>query len=320
MTKDPKAPEQRTPEQWLAYWQSVGYQVALPELLSYHYVPYKLPKQTQRSTALQTGTQLSHWRGRGMEFEEVRHYQAGDDIRTIDWRVTARTGKPHTKVFREEKERPVTFIVDYRSHMRFGSQLLFKSVCAAHLAAALGWQACLQGDRVGAFIVTDSEPVWVRHQARQQGLFAFFHQLIEHQPQTEPQAEPVSLLLHYLSHHLKMSSDLYVISDFQYFTKEDWEQCAQLQRRHNVMACEIYDPLEEQLPHKNMNLEAFAFQRKNIIRLNRAEDREQFRQQRQAWKEQLRQFFNQYQIPHYRFSAALPLEEQLKAYQQQTQV
>ena len=87
-----------------------------------------------------------------MEFDESRLYQPGDDIRNMDWRVTARTGKPHTKLFREERERPVFVWVDYRAPMFFATQGVFKSVFVARMAALIAWNAVQQGDRIGGLI------------------------------------------------------------------------------------------------------------------------------------------------------------------------
>ena len=102
-----------------------------------------------------SGGYLSRQKGRGMEFDEARHYLPGDDIRAIDWRVTARTGKTHTKIYREERERPVFILCDLTASMQFGSQLLLKSVQAAHIAALLSWAAAARGDKVGALIFND---------------------------------------------------------------------------------------------------------------------------------------------------------------------
>ena len=100
----------------------------------------------------QSGGYLSSTKGRGMEFDEARLYQPGDDIRSIDWRVTARTGKPYTKLFREERERPVFLSVDLRPSMFFATRGVFKSVQAARLASLLAWSALRQGDRIGGQI------------------------------------------------------------------------------------------------------------------------------------------------------------------------
>lgn len=107
-----------------------------------------------RVRTLHAGGNASAFRGRGLEFDESRIYQPGDDLRTIDWRVTARTGRVHTKLFHEERERPVLLVVDQRPDMRFGTRDAFKSVLAARAAATLAWAARDAGDRVGAFLIT----------------------------------------------------------------------------------------------------------------------------------------------------------------------
>ncbi|TVQ92441.1 MAG: DUF58 domain-containing protein [Chromatiaceae bacterium] len=91
-------------------------------------------------------------RGRGMDYRESRHYQPGDDIRTMDWRVTARAGHPHVKRFDEERERPVMVLADFAPSMFFASQGVFKSVLAARLAALIGWATIAHGDRIGALL------------------------------------------------------------------------------------------------------------------------------------------------------------------------
>ena len=105
-------------------------------------------------------------RGRGIDFEEFRPYQAGDDIRLIDWRVTARTSRPFTKVFREERERPVIIAVDQSRNMYFGSQVAFKFVIAAQAAAVFCWLAIDNGDRVGGLVYSDRSSSLVRPNVR----------------------------------------------------------------------------------------------------------------------------------------------------------
>src|SRR5690554_726431 len=144
-------------------YQSKGATISLQQLLVQRqaaqivsYAPYN------RSIAGISGLHLSKMRGRGIDFEEFRPYQQGDDIRTIDWRVTARIGKPFTKVFREERERPVIIAVDQTSSMYFGSQVAFKSVIAAQAAAIFCWMAIDNGDRVGGLVYGDTEQSLVR--------------------------------------------------------------------------------------------------------------------------------------------------------------
>ena len=120
-------------EKWLSKYQSNGVDLGIKELIHYQGKTALLnlsPRKTVQAKL--AGAYLAKTKGRGMEFDEARHYQAGDDIRAIDWRVTARTGKTHTKLYREEKERPVFVLTDLSSSMQFGTQFLFKSVQAAH--------------------------------------------------------------------------------------------------------------------------------------------------------------------------------------------
>lgn len=112
---------------------------------------------SNKAGSLMSGQHLSHYRGRGLNFEEYRHYQAGDDVRSIDWRVTARTRQPHIKVFTEEKDLPVVLLVDQRQSMLFSSQDTMKSVVAAEIAALCAWQVVKDSDRVGALIFNDKE-------------------------------------------------------------------------------------------------------------------------------------------------------------------
>ena len=119
-----------------------------------------LPRQPIHS--LLTGRHASRLRGRGLNFEELRRYQPGDDVRTIDWKVTARTRTAHVRVYTEERDRPMLLLIDQRSHMFFGSCDRLKSVVAAELAALSAWRALDGGDRVGALVFGDEEMAEIR--------------------------------------------------------------------------------------------------------------------------------------------------------------
>jgi uncharacterized protein (DUF58 family) len=125
--------------------------VALDELLALSAVAHGASlARSRRSPALRSGGHASRWRGRGVDFRESRVYLPGDEIRHMDWRVTARSGKPHTKVFQEEREQGLLLVVDQNPGMRFGTRVRFKNVQAARVAALLAWMAVASGDRVGA--------------------------------------------------------------------------------------------------------------------------------------------------------------------------
>lgn len=121
-------------------------------------------RHNQPVHSLLFGRRASHVRGRGLDFEELRSYVSGDDVRSIDWRVTARARKPFVRVYSEERDRPTMLVVDQRINMFFGSRVSMKSVIAAEIGALAAWRVFRQGDRVGAFVFNDemTEPVRVR--------------------------------------------------------------------------------------------------------------------------------------------------------------
>lgn len=124
-------------------------------------------KHNQPVHSLLFGRRASHVRGRGLDFEEIRSYVSGDDVRTIDWRVTARTQKPCVRVYSEERDRPTMLVADQRINMFFGSRVSMKSVVAAEVCALAAWRVFHQGDRAEAFIFNDDSTEWVRmHRSR----------------------------------------------------------------------------------------------------------------------------------------------------------
>ena len=134
-------------------YRSRGAFVTLEQLFDQRHVAKSIELDYQsRSRLGMSGSHISKHKGRGVDFEEFRAYQPGDDIRQIDWRVTARTGRPFTKVFREERERPVIIGIDQCHNMFFGSQVAFKSVVAAEAAAIICWTTVDNGDRVGGVV------------------------------------------------------------------------------------------------------------------------------------------------------------------------
>jgi uncharacterized protein (DUF58 family) len=149
------------------------------------------PKGPARAHYL--GAHRTMQRGRGLEFEEVRPYVAGDDARSIDWRVSARRGRLHTKLFREERERPVWLIVDLQPGMFFASRAQFKSALAVRAAALLAWNAALGGDRVGAVIVNGGESVCLPPRAREAGVLPILEALLDLQPRGPAAPQPQAL-------------------------------------------------------------------------------------------------------------------------------
>lgn len=242
-------------------FQSKGAVISLQQLLIQRqaakmvdYVPYN------RSIAGISGLHLSKMRGRGVDFEEFRPYQPGDDIRTIDWRVTARTGKPFTKVFREERERPVIIAVDQSSSMYFGSQVAFKSVIAAQAAAIFCWMAIDNGDRVGGLVYGETEQSLVRPKRSRRSALHLLNQIHKFNTLLSTQAARhasngetrgtacLSQSLAEIRRITKPGSTLYIISDFTTLDELAMQYLNQLSRHNNVVCCFVYDALEENLP------------------------------------------------------------------------
>ena len=180
----------------LASMHSNGVGLDMTELLYYQNKTTLIDLSARKNIHGQmSGNYLSRSKGRGMEFDEVRHYQTGDDIRAIDWRVTARTGKTHTKLFREELERPVLIATDLSASMHFGSQLLFKSVQAAHLASLVAWHAKNRGDRLGGIVFNQHEHLELKPRSRKEGVLHYLHALTamhfsQHESQFKSQDKP----------------------------------------------------------------------------------------------------------------------------------
>ena len=156
---------------------------ALEELLTLRAAARTLSlRQQGPARALLMGSHRSAHHGRGLEIEEVRPYVPGDDPRSIDWRVTARRGRVHTKLYREERERPVWLLVDLGESMFFGSRLQLKSMAAVRAAALLAWAAALGGDRLGAVISNARETRVLPMRSREAGVLPILNALIELQP------------------------------------------------------------------------------------------------------------------------------------------
>ena len=244
-------------------YRSRGALITLPQMLIQRQAAKALAYVSHaRSIAGISGLHLSKIRGRGIDFEEFRPYQAGDDIRLIDWRATARTGRAVTKVFREERERPVIIAVDQCSSMFFGSQVAFKSVIAAQAAALFCWLAIDNGDRVGGLVFSDTDASLVRPKRSRRSALHLLNQIFtfnqklnakkEHTPDSEPQAADfkpgLAHALGQIRRITKPGSTLYVISDFATLDETALQYLNQLPRHNNVVCCMVYDALEESLP------------------------------------------------------------------------
>ncbi len=206
-------------------------------------------KPSFRVRSRQAGPYASSFRGRGMEFDETRLYQAGDDIRAIDWRVTARTGKVHTKLFEEERERPVYFLIDQRAAMRFGTRGAFKSVQAARATAALAWAAKDAGDRVGGLImgVNGSREVPPARSSAQ--LHEFLRRVAAATAEEDQSGSlPLQDGLERLERLISSGALIFILSDFHDFDAGAEKALGRLSLRADLRCILLHDPLESQLP------------------------------------------------------------------------
>ena len=202
-----------------------------------------------RVLATQSGGHLSPFRGRGMEFDESRVYQAGDEPRNMDWRVTARSGTPHVKLFREERERPVWMVVDQGPGMRFGTRVAFKSVIAARAAALLGWAASDNGDRVGGMVFDGSRVVQHRPAAGKRGLLPLLQTLANPQHAAESGDELfANTVAGQFAPAIRSGSLVFLISDFHGLETDHVAWMAKLARTNELVMVHVFDRLEAAAP------------------------------------------------------------------------
>ena len=211
-----------------------------------------LPRQPVHS--LLSGRHGSRLRGRGLDFEELRQYRPGDDIRTMDWKATKRTKQPYVRVYTEERERPVLLLIDQRISMFFGSQINMKSVTAAEAAALAAWRVVSTGDRVGAIIFNDSEIKEIKPQRSKKTVMQILQQVVRQNNalgvdrNIHSQKEMLDQALEKTRHLAGHDYLICVISDFFGLSNKSLHQVKLLCRHNDVMLLPIYDQLAKELP------------------------------------------------------------------------
>jgi len=260
------------------------------------------------------GLHASKLRGRGMDFEEVRNYVPGDDIRNIDWKVTARTKKTHSKVFSEEKEKPVMIVVDQSSSMFFGSENYTKSVIAAQLAAFIAFKFLKEGDRVGGLVFGSGVIDLVSPKRDRRNLLRFLQQISKRNKELlgrdsidfENQFnQAFSKILNLVTHDFSV----YIISDFYRYSDSMFKAVKQLSIHNDVILMQITDPMEKRLPKErfvignaSLQLELDARDRKfrEATALN-------YKEKQYEFQEELKKF----NIPLLHFDTLKSVEDQL---------
>ncbi|KTD46646.1 hypothetical protein Lrub_1568 [Legionella rubrilucens] len=219
----------------------------LNELIDLRRYARKIHYKPGHST-VSAGSHLSRLRGRGMDFSEVRNYQAGDEIRHMEWRVTARTGRPHIKIYQEERERPVVILSDFNPSMYFGTRVAFKSVLAARLAALIAWTAVRQGDRVGGLVYSASRHDEFMPRSREAGILPWLASLSDYTSQriSTAKEEPrlLSDALLRLRRVTRPGSILVLISDFYHVDADSEKHLSRLRAHNDILIYHICDALE----------------------------------------------------------------------------
>ena len=229
-----------------------GVEVSVDDLIGLRFRAQRLELGiARRARHSMTGAHGSRFRGRGMEFAESRIYQPGDDVRSIDWRVTARTGRPHTKLFQEERERPVILLVDLGVSMFFGTRTAYKSVLAAETAALIAWAAMHGGDRVGALVAGRSHHLELEPVSGRRGVLRVLRALATLSRQESNDEEQQIKLCDSLlraRHVARPGSLLVVISDFYGLDEEAAGHLSRMRQHNDMLACWIHDRLEIEPP------------------------------------------------------------------------
>ena len=235
-----------------------------------------------------SGEYHSVFKGRGMEFAEVREYQIGDDIRNIDWNVSARIGSPYVKVFDEERELTVMLMVDVSASGNFGTTSQLKGDVAAELCAVLAFSAIKNNDKVGLMIFSDKIEKFIPPRKGKQHVLRVIREILYFKP--EDAKTDLNIALEYLNRVIKRRSIVFIISDF---LTENYEKALQVaNKKHDIISIDIIDPREVELPNVGfLELEDAETGETVMIDTGSSEIRESFFTESQEEREKREKFF-----------------------------
>ncbi len=259
----------------------------------------QLPLHSSKIHARQGGAYLSSFKGRGMEFEESRMYMPGDDIRNMDWRVTARTGNAHTKIFREERERPVLLWLDLNASMMFATRGAFKAVVASKIAALLAWSTVNHNDRLGALIFAGDQHTEIRPR-RGKNVALEILGAIAHHPAWRPQNQSVEkrdmqAAISRLRKVTRPGSLVFMISDFREMNHQAEAHLANIARHSDIVMIHVSDPIEDELPARGQYQVSDG---KRVIQLNTSDKRyrEQYHQRFDSHRQHLQRLCRKHRM------------------------
>ncbi|WOH38637.1 DUF58 domain-containing protein [Thalassotalea fonticola] len=273
------------------------------------------PKQPINS--ILAGKNVSKLRGRGLNFEEMRQYQLGDDIRTMDWKVTMRTGKPHVKVYTEERERNVFLLVDQRQSMFFGSKGKTKSVIAAEIAALAAWRTLEATDRVGGIVFNSENSLTILPKRSKHHVLQFLAEICKQNRALSSGVANTNISLS-LENMFEQTLRIVGHDALVIFISDGmgWnDKCAELVKtisQHNdIICCHVTDPLEHQLASmKQMVVSDGAMQIE--VSSDKAQLKQAFQQDVRQAIDNFRVTARKYRIPLLPFNTLLPTEKQLR--------
>ncbi len=277
----------------------------------------QLPLNSGKIHAKQGGAYLSAFKGRGMEFDESRVYQAGDDIRNMDWRVTARTNTPHTKVFREERERPVLLWLDLSKSMMFATRKKFKSVIACEIASLIAWSAAKNNDRIGGLIFSESEHVEIKPRRGKTAALDFIGRCTKHSSWTASAVTEPNTALNKASAVSRLrkvthpGSLIFMISDFRDMDKKAFAHIQNIARNSDIIMVNISDPIEAELPTSG-SYKLTDGKNELQIQTSSKKTREAYHQRHLNHQQQLEKFCRQHRIHLINISTDDDVLEKLK--------
>ena len=268
----------------------------------------------QKSNSVLSGRYASRLRGRGLDFEEARPYVIGDDIRNIDWKVTAKTGVTHTKVFTEEKEKPAFIFVDQSPTMGFGSVNKTKAVVAGELAAIAAYKILKGGDRIGGLVMKDDTYDLLTPKRDHRNMLQFFQKIVDANADIYNRNDfdfeaALKTMVGKLNNIITHDFLVIIISDFHRYNPEMVQYLSMLSQHNDVVLVKVFDPMEVELPSEKMTLT----NTKKQISLNFHKDRivnhlkEDFKGNYDGFKEEV----EKYGITLFKINTVDPLEEQL---------
>lgn len=291
--------------------------VSLMDLISLQYQARGfsfLPKYAVQS--LLSGRHRSKLRGRGLDFDQVRKYVKGDDIRYIDWRVTARAGVTHTKEFTEERERPVFFIVDQSSSMFFGTKFFLKSVVAGHIAALGCWRVLDVGDRAGGMVFNDNHIDCITPKRDRRTVQRYLSLITSKNQELSAKNLAIEGDFHPLNKSLEQANNIVthdyliiVISDFQNANTATLKNLIRLKKNNDVIVAHVSDPGESTLIQDRVTMTDGQYQ----TRLGRSKKlRNKFKEEKKSIFEVMKADFKKYGIPIIPFDTMSEPTKQLR--------